>query len=371
MSSPVFFDLATTPTLYPFNVIRDESSLHYGVRSIANQWHDALPTKHDCQIHPRLLPSAEVCARVAALGENARLMHGGIEVARRGDGSGEVHELGGPGRLLTAAAELFERCGEGLMEDLPRLKRAWRLRTLQEEERGAWREAGVIVHGDMDRIHLAPGAVLRDVTLNTEGGDIVLGPDAEIMEGSRVRGPFALGQGSSLRMGSLVYGPTTVGQGCKVGGEVSNVVFHDWSNKAHGGFLGNTVVGSWCNLGAETTCSNLKNTYGPIAEWNAETGTFESQGRTFCGLFLGDHSKTAIHTAFSTATVVGVMCNVFGTATPPRHLPSFTWGVDAPQTHDVDRALATASKAMARRNQALSPADEARIRKAFEDVQRA
>ena len=102
-----------------------------------------------------------------------------------------------------------------------------------------------------------------------------------------------------------------------------------------------------------------------------ETGTFESQGRTFCGLFLGDHSKTAIHTAFSTATVVGVMCNVFGTATPPRHLPSFTWGVDAPQTHDVDRALATASKAMARRNQALSPADEARIRKAFEDVQRA
>ena len=117
--------------------------------------------------------------------------------------------------------------------------------------------------------------------------------------------PFALGEGSQLRMGTLVYGATTVGQGCKMGGELSNVVVHDWSNKAHGGFLGNAVLGSWCNLGAETTCSNLKNTYGVIAEWCEDSQSFEPKGRQFCGLLMGDHSKTAIHTAFSTATVLG------------------------------------------------------------------
>ncbi|MGB2423539.1 MAG: glucose-1-phosphate thymidylyltransferase, partial [Flavobacteriales bacterium] len=220
------------------------------------------------------------------------------------------------------------------------------------------------VHGPMDRIHVAPGAVLRDATFNTEQGDVVLGPGAEVMEGCRIRAPFALGEGSTLRMGSLVYGPTAVGQGCKVGGELSNVVVHDWSNKAHGGFLGNSVLGSWCNLGAETTCSNLKNTYGEIAEWSAADGSFQGRGRTFCGLIMGDHSKTAIHTAFSTATVVGVMCNVFGDKTPPRHVPSFSWGI-AGETYDVERALETARKVMARRSQDLTGEDESRIRAAF------
>ena len=145
---------------------------------------------------------------------------------------------------------------------------------------------------------------------------------------------------------------------------MSNVVVHDHSNKAHGGFLGNAVLGSWCNLGAETTCSNLKNTYGDIAEWDAEASTWRSRGRMFCGLIMGDHSKSAIHTAFNTATVVGAMCNVFGAGMPPKHLPSFSWGTEG-DVHDVERALSTARKVMARRKVELIQDDEDRIRRAF------
>jgi UDP-N-acetylglucosamine diphosphorylase/glucosamine-1-phosphate N-acetyltransferase len=289
--------------------------------------------------------------------------HGDLIVAVHGGNTAEDIDLGKPD-LLHDSGTLFERVGEGIACDLSRLQIAWRLRTLSEDERESWASRGVIVHGPMNRMHLGPGAVIRDGSYNTEGGDIVVGPDAEVMEGSRIRGPFALGEGSTLRMGSLVYGPTSIGRGCKVGGELSNVVIHDWSNKAHGGFLGNSVLGSWCNLGAETTCSNLKNTYGEISEWSAPTQTFEPRGRTFCGLIMGDHSKTAIHTAFSTATVIGPMSNVFGDQTPPRHLPSFSWGIGG-EVCDLQRALDTAGKVMARRNQSLRPEDEARIREAY------
>ena len=132
-----------------------------------------------------------------------------------------------------------------------------------------------------------------------------MGPDAELMEGCRVRGPFLIGPMSQLKMGT-VYGPTSIGAHSKVGGELSNVVIHDYSNKAHGGFLGNSVIGSWCNLGAETSSSNLKNNYSEIIVFNQENRTQDKRGRTFCGLLMGDHSKTAIHTAFNTATVVGL-----------------------------------------------------------------
>lgn len=363
MTASCFLDVPTSPALYPFNVLRDESTLHFGVRSIANQWQEILQSKPHLRVHPRLLPTKHNVALVSGLASGKAWKHNNILVALHGGNTASDVELGTPD-LLADAGALFERAGEGLMSDLPRLKLTWRLRTLAEDERDAWASRGMVIHGPMDRVHLGPGAVLRDGSFNTEAGDIVIGPDAEVMEGCRIRGPFALGVGSVLRMGSLVYGPTAVGRGCKIGGELSNVVVHDWSNKAHGGFLGNAVLGSWCNLGAETTCSNLKNTYGEIAEWSAGEKAFVGKGRTFSGLLMGDHSKTAIHTAFSTATVVGPMCNVFGDGVPPRHLPPFAWGCHG-ESYDLDRALETARKVMARRDQALSPDAEERIRAAF------
>lgn len=364
MTASCFLEFAPSPLLYPLNVLQSESELHFGVRSVANQWQDILQTKPHLRVHPRLLPTLSNANHVLALASGTCWKHGDTVVAVHGGNTAKETDLGEPD-MLTDVGSLFERVAEGIATDLPRLQRTWRLRTLSEDERAAWATQGVLVNGPMERIHLGPGAVLRDGSFNTEEGDIVIGPDAEVMEGCRIRGPFALGEGSTLRMGSLVYGASSIGQGCKVGGEISNVVIHDWSNKAHGGFLGNSVLGSWCNLGAETSCSNLKNTYGDVAEWNEESQSFESRGRTFCGLVLGDHSKTAIHTAFNTGTVVGPMCNVFGTGTPPRHLPPFSWGIEG-QAHDLERALATARKAMARRNQRLSPEEEERIRSAFE-----
>jgi len=363
MVDPFILEVPSSPDLYPLNVLREEHALHFGVRSIANQWQECLQAKPNTLIHPRLLPTHANVAVVLRLTEGQHWTHQGERVAQCGAGSLALE--GGPNPdMLKQAPDLFERAAEGLQGDLVRLRLAWRLRTLEEEEREAWARVGVIVHGPMARIHLAPGAVLRDASLNTEGGDIVIGPDAEVMEGCRIRAPFALGEGSTLRMGTLVYGPTTVGSHCKVGGELSNVVIHDFSNKAHGGFLGNSVLGSWCNLGAETTCSNLKNTYGEIAEWSESECALKGRGRTFCGLLMGDHSKSAIHTAFNTATVVGAMCNVFGASMPPKHLPSFSWGTEG-DVHDVERGLATARKVMDRRNVVMTSEEESRIRTAF------
>lgn len=349
--------------LYPFNVLRDEETLHFGVRSIANQWKELLQAKPNVAVHPRLLPTKSNAEVVLALSPGQCWKHEEETIAQNGDGQSDKSSAHSPDMLLDGPS-LFERAGEGLNEDLPRLKLAWRLRSLKEEERQAWAEVGVIVHGPLEDVHLAPGAILRDVSLNTENGPVVIGPDAEVMEGCRIRGPFAIGEKSVLRMGSMVYGPTTIGKLCKIGGELSNVVVHDHSNKAHGGFLGNAVLGSWCNLGAETTCSNLKNTYGTILEWQQSRQEFKARGRVFCGLLMGDHSKTAIHTAFNTATVVGAMCNVFGPGTPPKHLPSFSWGTRG-EVHDLDRALSTARKVMNRRGVKLSEEDETLIRAAF------
>jgi UDP-N-acetylglucosamine diphosphorylase/glucosamine-1-phosphate N-acetyltransferase len=356
----------TSDDLYPLTALRDVQCLHFGARSIADQWKDALLQQPKVIIHPRLLPTREAVQIVSDLEPGQTWTWQGLLLAQSEDGSAETLERDPQNAWLKDCASLFEQVELGIESDTERLQSIWRLRALGEDEREAWSARGLLVHGPMDRVLIGPGATLRDATLNTEQGVVILAPDSEIMEGCRIRGPFVLGEGSTMKMGSLVYGPTTIGKGCKVGGELSNVVIHDWSNKAHGGFLGNAVIGSWCNLGAETTCSNLKNTYGDIAEWNQAKGSFQSKSRTFCGLIMGDHSKTAIHTAFSTATVVGAFCNVYGDGTPSRHVPHFSWGQTGEDCQDLEKALSTCRKVMARRDQELSEVEEQRIRALFE-----
>lgn len=362
MTDSLFLDVGDSTDFYPLNALKGVQNLHFGVRSIAKQWGDLLSAKPKVRIHSQLLPTEHAASIVLGLKNGQSWQDQGLVVAQCGDIIESIHEASIANDWLEDAASLFEKCGDGLASDLSRLKLTWRLRALAEEEREAWAQRGVVVHGPMDRIHLGPGALLRDVSLNTEEGDILLGPGAEIMEGCRVRGPFALGENSQLRMGTLIYGPASVGQGCKVGGELSNVVVHDWSNKAHGGFLGNAVIGEWCNLGAETTCSNLKNTYGEIAEWDEARQGFHAKGRQFCGLIMGDHSKTAIHTAFSTATVVGSLAQVFGPGSPPRHVLPFSWGHEGEKRQVLEKALSTVRRVMARRNQTLTPDQEQAIR---------
>jgi UDP-N-acetylglucosamine diphosphorylase/glucosamine-1-phosphate N-acetyltransferase len=193
---------------------------------------------------------------------------------------------------------------------------------------------------------------------NTTDGPIYIGKDCLIMEGSMIRGPFAMGEKSVIKMGAKIYGGTTLGPGCKVGGEVQNVVFQANSNKAHDGYLGNSVIGEWCNFGAGTNNSNLKNSYDEVKLWSYVEERFLKTGLQFCGLIMGDHSKCAISTTFNTGTVVGVSANIFGPGFPRNFIPSFSWGGHQGfTTYDVKKAIETAKLVMERRGVKLTPED--------------
>lgn len=207
-------------------------------------------------------------------------------------------------------------------------------------------------------IFIEEGAKIYPCIINAEAGPVYIGKDAEIMEGAIIRGPFALGEHATVKMGAKVYGGTTIGPSCKVGGEISNVVFFANSNKGHDGFLGNAVIGEWCNLGADTNCSNLKNNYDEVKVWSEHQNKSVKTGLQFCGLLMGDHSKCGINTMFNTGTVAGVACNIYGGGFPPTFVPSFSWGgADNMVTHRVEKALDTANRMMARRNKSLSKAE--------------
>ena len=188
---------------------------------------------------------------------------------------------------------------------------------------------------DPGNIFIEPGARVRHSILNAEQGPIYIGRNAEVMEGCLIRGPFSMGEGAVLKMGAKVYGATTIGPYCIAAGEIKNSVLMGYSNKAHDGYLGDSVIGAWCNLGAGTTNSNMRNTASAVRVWNNVSHQFEPAGLK-CGLLMGDYSRSAINTSFNTGTVVGVCCHVFGDAMPPKHVPDFSWGSGR---YDWERAL--------------------------------
>ncbi len=217
---------------------------------------------------------------------------------------------------------------------------------------------GVIAKGG--DIFIAEGADLNHCVLNSTTGPIFIGKDAEIMEGSLIRGPFALGANSTLKMGAKIYGATSVGRHCKIGGEVNNCVVNDYSNKGHDGFLGNSVIGSWCNIGADTNTSNLKNNYGEVSVWSYPEEKLMSTKMQFHGLIMGDHSKAGINTMFNTGTTVGMCCNIFNAGFPPKFLPSFSWGSSGGGYEDfkMSKAIEAATAMMERRKINWSEKDE-------------
>lgn len=206
-----------------------------------------------------------------------------------------------------------------------------------------------------DQVFLEEGAKVEAAILNSTSGPIYIGKNAEVMEGSVVRGGLALCEGAALKLSSKIYGPTTIGPYSKVGGEVNNSVIFGYSNKGHDGFLGNSVLGEWCNLGADTNVSNLKNNYAEIKLWDYEKEGFKKTGLQFCGMMMGDHSKSGINTMFNTATVVGVSANVYGGGFPRNFIPSFAWGgSDKWVEYRTNKAYEVAEKMMSRRNIAFS-----------------
>lgn len=218
-----------------------------------------------------------------------------------------------------------------------------------------------------ENVFIEEGAKLEYVTLNASSGPIYIGKDTEIMEGSVIRGPFALCDNAQVKMASKIYGATTVGPYSRVGGEVKNVVIFAYSNKGHDGFLGDSVLGEWCNIGADSNNSNLKNNYEEVRLWSYQTEGFAKTGLQFCGLMMGDHSKCGINTMFNTGTVVGVSANIFGSGFPRNFVPSFSWGgASGFTTYLTKKAFETARLVMARRNIVFDEKEAAILEHVFE-----
>lgn len=210
-----------------------------------------------------------------------------------------------------------------------------------------------------ENIFVEEGAKVEFATINASTGPVYIGKDAEIMEGSLIRGPFALGEHAVVNMGTKIYGPVCVGPYCKVGGEVSHSILLGFSNKGHDGFLGHSIIGEWCNLGAGTNVSNLKNSYDKVKVWSFPDNKFIRSGQQFCGLIMGDHSKAGINTMFNTGTVVGVGCNIHGAGFPRQFVPSFSdGGAHGYKVHQLKSVFGTAAQVMARRSSVLTDADQ-------------
>lgn len=232
--------------------------------------------------------------------------------------------------------------------------------------------SGIDVHESVmlveeSQIFLGPGAVVKPgAILNASEGPIYIAAHAEVLEQAVLRGPIFLGEGTQARIASSLEG-SAFGPVSKIGGEVHSTIFHSYSNKSHAGFMGHSYVGSWCNFGADTNTSNLKNDYGPVNLWNEALRIFESTGMQFMGLVMADHSKCGINMMFNTGTVVGVNCNLYGAGLPPRHVPSFSWGTPGGGLvkYRLDKAFKVAEAVMARRDVPFSPSDQAVLERIY------
>ncbi len=217
-----------------------------------------------------------------------------------------------------------------------------------------------------ENIFIEEGAIVEHTTINASGGPVYIGRDAHVMEGCMLRGPVAICHNATLKMGAKIYGGTTIGPFSKIGGEINNSVFFGYSNKAHDGFIGNSVVGEWCNMGAGTNNSNLKNTYDDVRLWSYPDQTFVDTGLQFCGLIMGDHTKCGINTMFNTGTVIGINVNIYGPGFQRNFVPSFSWGGTSGFTHyDLDKAIEVAGIVYDRRKLTFTKADERILREVY------
>ena len=368
MNIIIFDPHPTRDNLLPLTYTRPVGDLRVGITTIAEKWQHMLPADYSwqtepylCELYPchatpgalyiagNVLPDPQLVRAVAALAEGEGLYYNNVLIARRGNAT-ERRDYTAPVITIDRLYHIFMHNGEAIRRDFEMLTTGRSSQPLSPT---------VQVIGPADRIFVEEGASLECCILNTTTGPIYIGRHATVMEGSLVRGPFALGEHATLNMGTKVYPDTTVGPWCKVGGELNNAVLHSFSNKAHDGFLGNAVIGQWCNLGAGCVASNLKNTYDLIRLWNYPMRRFERTDLQFCGLIMGDHSKAGINTMFNTATVVGVGCNIFGPGLPRTFIPSFCMGNASGFTDvSMEQFFDTASRMMARRHIELSEADK-------------
>ena len=382
----ILFDGPYRNNLLPFTYTRPVADIRVGILTIRQKWEsyleyttttvtedylsDKFPMvemEDNIMINASFLPNLEVTEFVKNLKHNQALFKGEDVIAffaKEGEevkdfSKFEAVEFEGDILKIEHTWDIFSKNGEAIEED-------FRLITKDRKSEPIPATVNTI---NPENIFIEKGAKLNFATLNASSGPIYIGRDAEIMEGSVVRGPLALCNNATLKLATKIYGPTTVGPHSKVGGEVNNSVLFGYSNKGHDGFLGNSVLGEWCNLGADTNNSNLKNNYAEVRLWNYQTGGFARTGLQFCGLMMGDHSKCGINTMFNTGTVVGVSANIFGSGFPRNFVPSFSWGGNSGfVTYKTNKAFEVAEVVMARRKEEFTDKDKTILEHVFEET---
>ena len=390
----ILFDSDDRKHLLPLTATRPVGELRVGILTLREKWErylqasvsyitqsylqDKYPihiASENYVINAGILPTPQLCREIAALGLSEALIHQDeLIAARLNEGQfeqlirDEVGSLKGialrdPDQLISVRrlwelTRLNDRC---IREDFALLTGGRHSEPVAPGNR---------IIGNPEHVFLEPGVRMECCILNVKDGPIYIGKNAEVMEGSILRGPVAIGTDAIIKMGARVYGPTSIGPGCRAGGEITRSILMSFSNKAHEGYLGDSVLGEWCNLGADTNTSNLKNNYSEVKLWDYETQKFEKTGMQFCGLFMGDHSKCGINTMFNTGTVVGVFANVYGAGYPRNFVPDFSWGgaEGGYRTYRPADAFATAEAVFQRRQRLFTDWDRHILQTIFEET---
>ncbi len=352
----------------PLTLTRPLGNLRMGILTNDERWQFFLPNAEmffatemyltskfrssenvDLIVNAAVIPTREMVDASLNLNDGEVLSKGDQWLVKKGANAVKTIEFDGSLIILENRWDIFQYNGLVLKADFDLITQGRLSQPLSETN---------TVIGDKNLVFLEEGAKVEASILNVKEGPIYIGKNAEIMEGSVVRGSLALCESAGLKLSTKVYGPTTLGPHCKVGGEVNNVVFQAYSNKGHDGFLGNSVIGEWCNLGADTNSSNLKNNYSKVSAYSYETGKIEKTDVQFMGLIMGDHSKSGINTMFNTATVVGVSANIYGADFPEKVINSFVWGgASGFVPFKLDKAIEVAKAMMSRRHVEFTAGD--------------
>ena len=384
----ILFDGTVRNALLPFTFTRPVADIRIGILTIREKWENYLGSttttvteeylqdkypmvemEENVMINASFLPNAVLVEMVSNLEVNQAIFKGEEVIAFFTQESQEevdfdtyeIIEFNDEVLTVENTWDIFQKNDIAIRED-------FELLTEDRRSQPIPKSVNVI---SPENIFIEEGAKLEFVTLNASTGPIYIAKDSEIMEGSVIRGPFALCEGAQVKLATKVYGATTVGPHSRIGGEVNNSVLFGYSNKGHDGFLGNSVLGEWCNIGADSNNSNLKNNYEEVKLWSYETEGFAKTGSQFCGLMMGDHSKCGINTMFNTGTVVGVSANIFGSGFPRNFVPSFSWGgASGFSTYITKKAFETARIVMSRRNIEFDEKEQQILEHVFEETKK-
>jgi UDP-N-acetylglucosamine diphosphorylase/glucosamine-1-phosphate N-acetyltransferase len=381
MNVILFDDPLIRLNLLPFTFTRPTSRIRVGILTIAEKWEKWLNTQTSCKteeylqkkfpvksteenllINGAVCPDQKLVDHIKTLPSGYFLVRGMLLIAA----NRPQQEMSDSNTIEYAeSVTVIDKTWKIFLENANQIKIDFKLITANRRSAGI-KDKHTVVYGE-ENLFVEDGVNVRAAIINAETGPVYLGKNSIVQEGAIIRGSFALCEGGHINMGAKMRGDTTVGPFSKVGGEVSNSVLFGYSNKAHDGFLGCSVLGEWCNLGADTNTSNLKNNYEPVKLWSHLQQAFENTGLQFCGLMMGDHSKCGINTMFNTGTVVDVSANVFGEGFPPNYIPSFSWGGAAGlTTYRPDKSLVTAFAAMGRRNVVMDEIEKNILLQVFE-----